>query len=93
MPSKTTEAYRGTLTAGEKRLFRERCIGGINPKVRCPLCNTRRQTREVQYRYCDEHLSWEQATLAVDCHTCKIRYGVVIHDPAHAAWEERTVSE
>jgi hypothetical protein len=82
--SKLTDAYRRDLTAPEKRRFQGACRDeGVDPKDRCPLCRTRRQTREQMFHHCADHGSWERSVLRIACHVCRVVYGVVTPDPRH----------
>ena len=76
------ESYRTKLTNAEKDYFRKVCREeNVDPKVSCPLCGGHRLTRTMTYRYDDDAKDFMDYATQVDCHSCEIRYSVLVQNP------------
>ncbi len=82
MTARVTERYPW-IADEQKEPFRQACIAGADPIASCPLCGGHRLTQEPQYRFCDEHVSWEHSGHTVACWNCKIRWGVICGHNEH----------
>lgn len=53
--------------------------------TRCPICDGKRLHRENAYGFCHVHHSWIcWLTLRVACHSCRLRWGVIVKKCAEA---------
>lgn len=66
--------------------FRDGVKRNGNARERCPICDGRRLHRSMAFGYCDTHRSWTcWETLRVACHSCSLRWGVVVKKCEEAA--------
>lgn len=87
MSTRKSDAYEWIGRGSEhESAFRSGVLRNGNASDRCPICDGRRLHKADAFGYCDTHRSWMcWQTLRVACHTCRLRWGVIVKKCEEAA--------